>query len=55
MATITETARQFVDACETGKTTHADYVYVIVFEGGVSRHMTKIWNAGWTMKELGWA
>ena len=39
----------------TGKTTHADYVYVMVFEGGVIRHMTKIWNAGWTMKELGWA
>jgi hypothetical protein len=19
------------------------------------RHMTKIWNAGWAMKELGWA
>ena len=39
----------------TGKTVHADYVYVMMFEAGLIRHMTKIWNAGWTMKELGWA
>ena len=39
----------------TGKTTHADYVYVMVFEGALINHMTKIWNAGWTLKELGWA
>ncbi len=39
----------------TGKSTSADYVYVMEFEGDKIRHMTKIWNAGWTMKELGWA
>jgi len=25
------------------------------FEDGKIRHMTKIWNSGWAMKELGWA
>ena len=25
------------------------------FAGDKIRHMTKIWNAGWAMKELGWA
>lgn len=39
----------------TGKSTHSDYVYVMEFEDGKIRHMTKIWNAGWAMKELGWA
>ena len=38
----------------TGKTVHSDYVYVIESEGGKSSHMTKIWHAGWAMKELGW-
>jgi predicted ester cyclase len=38
----------------TGKSTHTDYVYVMEFEGDKIRHMTKIWNAGWAMKELGW-
>ncbi|HET6305693.1 MAG TPA: nuclear transport factor 2 family protein [Rhodopila sp.] len=38
----------------TGKSTRADYVYVMAFEGDKIRHMTKIWNAGWTMRELGW-
>ncbi len=38
----------------TGKTAHADYVYVMQFDGEKIRHMTKIWNAGWTLKELGW-
>jgi predicted ester cyclase len=38
----------------TGKRTSADYVYVMEFDGGKIRHMTKIWNAAWTMKELGW-
>jgi predicted ester cyclase len=39
----------------TGKSTTTDYVYVMQFEGDKIRHMTKIWNAGWAMKELGWA
>ena len=38
----------------TGKSTRSDYVYVMEFEDGKIRHMTKIWNAGWAMKELGW-
>jgi hypothetical protein len=32
-----------------------DYVYAMDFEDGKIKHMTKIWNAGWAMKELGWA
>jgi predicted ester cyclase len=38
----------------TGKRTTTDYVYVMEFAGDKIRHMTKIWNAGWAMKELGW-
>ena len=39
----------------TGKSTQTDYVYVMQFEDGAIKHLTKIWNAGWAMKELGWA
>ncbi len=39
----------------TGRSTSADYVYVMQFEGDKIVHMTKIWNAGITLKELGWA
>lgn len=39
----------------TGKSTKTDYVYVMQFDGDKIRHMTKIWNAGWAVKELGWA
>jgi hypothetical protein len=39
----------------TGKSTNTDYVYVMQFDGDKIRHMTKIWNAGWALKELGWA
>ena len=38
----------------TGKSTASDYVYVMDFEGDKIRHMTKIWNAGMAMKDLGW-
>jgi ketosteroid isomerase-like protein len=38
----------------TGKSTASDYVYVMQFSGGRISHMTKIWNAGWALKELGW-
>ena len=38
----------------TGKSTDTDYVYVMEFEGDKIRHMTKIWNAAWAMRELGW-
>ena len=39
----------------TGKSTRTDYVYVMQFADGKIAHMTKIWNAPWAMKELGWA
>jgi hypothetical protein len=38
----------------TGKSTNTDYVYVMKFDGDKIRHMTKVWNAGWDMRELGW-
>lgn len=38
----------------TGKSAAADYAYVMSFEDGKIRHMTKIWNAPWTLKALGW-
>ena len=38
----------------TGKQVTSDYVYVMDFDGEKVRHMTKIWHAGWAMKELGW-
>lgn len=39
----------------TGKRVNADYVYVMEFEDDRIRHMTKIWHAGISMKQLGWA
>ena len=39
----------------TGKSANTDYVYVMDFEGGRICHMTKIWNAGIALKQLGWA
>ena len=38
----------------TGKSLSSDYVYVMEFAGDKIRHMTKIWNAGWAIKQLGW-
>ncbi|MEI8594234.1 ester cyclase [Photobacterium sp. Hal280] len=38
----------------TGKTVEADYVYVMQFEGNLIRHMTKIWNDGISLQQLGW-
>ena len=38
----------------TGKSVSTDYVYVMEFDGNRIRHMTKIWNAGIAMKQLGW-
>jgi len=38
----------------TGKKVEADYVYVMNFDGDRIRHMTKIWNDGISMKQLGW-
>ena len=39
----------------TGKRVSADYVYVMEFKGDKIAHMTKIWNAGLSLRELGWA
>jgi steroid delta-isomerase-like uncharacterized protein len=39
----------------TGRQIRTDYVYVMQFEGDKISHLTKIWNAGQTLKELGWA
>jgi predicted ester cyclase len=40
----------------TGRSTRSDYVYVMQFDaGGRIRNMTKIWNASWAMRDLGWA
>ncbi|MBD3662413.1 ester cyclase [Sulfitobacter aestuariivivens] len=38
----------------TGKTTSSDYVYHMAFRDGKVAHMTKIWNAPWALRELGW-
>lgn len=39
----------------TGRTTRTDYVYAMEFRGGKIVHMTKVWNDGYALKELGWA
>ena len=39
----------------TGKQVEADYVYVMEFADGRIRHMTKIWNDGISLQQLGWA
>jgi predicted ester cyclase len=39
----------------TGRSVSTDYVYVMEFEGDKIAHMTKIWNAGLALKDLGWA
>ena len=40
----------------TNKETVTDYVYAVTMndEGKVAK-MFKVWNATWTLKELGWA
>ncbi len=40
----------------TGKEAHAHYVYCLTMnEDDRIEKMIKIWNAPWTLKELGWA
>jgi predicted ester cyclase len=39
----------------TGRKVEAEYVYVMDFAGDRIRHMTKIWNDGISLKQLGWA
>ncbi len=38
----------------TGKTVASDYVYAIEFDDGKVKHLTKIWNDGHALKQLGW-
>ena len=38
----------------TGKALEADYVYVMEFDGGQIKHMTKIWNDTVSLQQLGW-
>jgi len=39
----------------TNKTVAGDYVYAMQFEGDKLSHLTKIWNDGHSLKQLGWA
>ena len=39
----------------TGRGISTDYVYVMQFDGDRIVHLTKIWNAGLALRELGWA
>ena len=39
----------------TGKYAASDYVYMMEFDGDRIRHMTKIWNDGHALRQLGWA
>jgi len=39
----------------TGNKVAENYVYVMNFSGEKIQHMTKIWNADHTLKQLGWA
>ncbi len=39
----------------TGKHVAADYVYVMAFDGDRISHLTKIWNDGVSLKQVGWA
>ena len=39
----------------TNKTTNSQYVYAITMDGqGKVSSMTKVWNASWALRELGW-
>ncbi len=38
----------------TGLSMSTDYVYVMQFQGEKIAHMTKIWNAGLALKDIGW-
>jgi ketosteroid isomerase-like protein len=39
----------------TGARVESDYAYVMRFEDGRIRHMTKIWNDTYALAQLGWA
>jgi ketosteroid isomerase-like protein len=54
-ATFIGTHREGGPVPPTGRTTRTDYVYAMEFRGGKIVHMTKVWNDGYALKELGWA
>lgn len=39
----------------TGKRVEAQYVYIMDFQDGRVRHMTKVWNDGHSLRQIGWA
>jgi len=39
----------------TGKSAASDYAYHIVYDGNQIKHMTKVWNDGIALQQLGWA
>lgn len=39
----------------THQEVETDYVYVLDFDGDRIRHMTKVWNDGYGLRQLGWA
>ena len=39
----------------TGNSVDSDYVYHMVFDGDLIKHMTKIWNDTIALQQLGWA
>ena len=39
----------------TNKTAAADYAYLMQFDSGLIKHMTKIWNDTITLQQIGWA
>lgn len=39
----------------TSKRVEAQYVYIMDFEDGRVRHMTKVWNDGHSLRQIGWA
>jgi len=38
----------------TENTLEADYVYIMQFDGDRISHLTKVWNDGISLKQLGW-
>lgn len=38
----------------TNKSIAADYVYAMEFDGDRIKHMTKIWNDGYSLRQAGW-
>ena len=48
-------AAVFDGTAPTGRRISTDYIYVMQLEDGKIAHMTKIWNAGLALKDLGWA